>query len=499
MQIYRKIDSSNIALDTCKPGMPSGAGFVLIDEVPASNITYLDDNKGQGLKKGPAYCYRLVAVYPDPAGGESLVSNELCKALELQIPVLVNVDVEETSAASGKILVRWTRPFFIDTTVFKPPFTTEIYRFRTGVPPVLVRSTTDTTDTVFVDSGLDTRNVNHDYQLHFKFGAGKNLVDSTEKASAVRLDLNPGIRRITLQWLANTPWSNAGRFHYIFRKIDDVFVLIDSTLAPGPFVSWTDEGNYNNQPLSDTVEYCYKVETQGSYANPLIRSPLFNTSQEICASPTDTLKPCAPPDLVIQDPIGFSCDDCALQGTQTEFTRILTWKSVRRDTCGLDVNRYRVYYTPYEEDASQLIATTTDTFFVHSSLSSLAGCYEVNAVDRSGNESDVLNRTCVDNCIEFRLPNTILPEGTSPNQVFRPSCFSRAFIRQIRFTVFNRWGKKVFEDDVPPEINWDGQAEGNTQKVVPGIYFYIAEVKAIRLRRQDEQMKFTGWILIHRP
>jgi hypothetical protein len=108
-----------------------------------------------------------------------LVSNELCKALELQIPVLVNVDVEETSAASGKILVRWTRPFFIDTTVFKPPFTTEIYRFRTGVPPVLVRSTTDTTDTVFVDSGLDTRNVNHDYQLHFKFGAGKNLVDST--------------------------------------------------------------------------------------------------------------------------------------------------------------------------------------------------------------------------------------------------------------------------------------------------------------------------------
>jgi hypothetical protein len=92
-----------------------------------------------------------------------------------------------------------------------------------------------------------------------------------------------------------------------------------------------------------------------------------------------------------------------------------------------------------------------------------------------------------------------LPEGTSPNQVFRPSCFSRAFIRQIRFTVFNRWGKKVFEDDVPPEINWDGQAEGNTQKVVPGIYFYIAEVKAIRLRRQDEQMKFTGWILIHRP
>jgi gliding motility-associated-like protein len=160
------------------------------------------------------------------------------------------------------------------------------------------------------------------------------------------------------------------------------------------------------------------------------------------------------------------------------------------------VYRYKVYYSPYEEDPLQLLAITPDTFFVHSSLASLAGCYTITAVDRSGNESDVISKTCIDNCVEFRLPNLITPNNDSLNDQFTPSCFSRAFIQNVHFSVFNRWGKKIFEDDVPPEINWSGLSEGNSVTVVPGVYYYIAEVKAWRLRRKDENMKFTGWVQI---
>lgn len=499
--IYRKIDSSQIALDTCRPGMPSNAGFVKIAEVSGSDTTYLDDNNGQGLRKGPSYCYRIVARFPDPKGGESLVSDEMCRPLDLNIPVLVNVDVQKTATTDGEILVRWTTPFFIDTAAFRPPYTIQLWRSEPNIPAILVRTTSDTTDTTYVDTGLNTREKQYSYQLFFRFGNERNLVDSTEKATFVRLEPSPGVRRITLDWTATTPWSNQGRTHYIYRKtnLEANFALIDSILTETASWRYVDTGRYQNTRLSDTTEYCYYVVTQGSYANPSIAAPLWNRSQISCATPTDTVRPCQPPDLIVQDPIDFPCNDCEKQATQTEFSRLIKWRSVARDTCGSDVSRYRVYFSPYEEDALQLLVTTTDTFFLHSSLSSLAGCYSVAAVDRSGNESSLINKTCVDNCVVFDLPNTVLSEGSDINQVFRPSCFSRAFIRNIHFTLYNRWGKLVYEDDVPPEINWSGQAEGNKTEVNSGVYYYLLDVNAIRLRRKDEAMKFKGWIYYHKP
>jgi len=498
MWIYRKIDSTDLQLDTCHPGMPNNNGFVKIGEVPASDTSYLDNNGGIGLKKGPNYCYRIVAVFPDPAGGESLVSNEVCRPLKLDIPVITNVDVIETNTTTGSVLIRWTKPFLIDSAAFPPPYTVQLFRFTGSETPVMVRTTTDVTDTVFVDQNLDTRNKQYHYQLNFRFGSLSGLIDSTPTAQSVRLDLNPGIKRITLQWKANTPWSNDSRFHRIYRQDAGGFVLIDSVSGIGPVYKYVDVGSYENRPLSDTVEYCYFVETVGSYSNPAIRTPLINRSQQICASPTDTIKPCPPPDVVIQDPLNFRCDDCEAQSKVTEFSRTISWKSIARDTCGADVSRYKIYYSPYEEDLLQVLAVTTDTFFVHSSLASLAGCYTVTALDRSGNESNVISKTCIDNCVEFRLPNLITPNDDSMNDRFTPSCYSRAFIQNIHFSVFNRWGKKIFEDDVPPEINWDGLSEGNSVVVVPGVYFYIAEVRAWRLHRKDEKMKFTGWVQIVR-
>ena len=495
IQIYRKIDSTQIRLDTCTPGMPAGLGFVKIAEAAISDTTFLDNNGGKGLKKGPAYCYRLVAIFPEPAGGESLVSNEICQALRLDIPVITNVTVTETHQNSGAIQVIWTTPFFIDTNLYKPPFTYQLLRYEGVNPAILVKSTTDTTDTTFVDTGLNTEFKTYRYQLRFLYGDLQNLVDSTPQASAVRLELKPGIKQITLQWTASVPWSNEGFYHFIYRQVNGVFVKIDSIKSEGGSYQYTDKGTFGDVPLSDTVTYCYYVKVLGSYSNPLIKEPLINLSQINCSSPTDTLRPCAPPEVVIQDPVNFNCDSCESLRTQTEFSRTIRWKGVAQDTCGDDVVSYRVYYSEYEDDPLQVVGLVPDTFFVHTPLTNLAGCYAVTALDRSGNESFLINRTCVDNCIRFELPNLISPNNDNLNDIFTPICISKAFVRNMKVTIYNRWGKKVFEDETPPEINWSGGfSEKTSQDVVSGIYFYIIQVQFKRLNRADENARYKGWI-----
>lgn len=494
IQIYRKIDSTDIRLDTCNPGMPPGLGFVKIAEVAIGDTAFLDNNAGNGLKKGPMYCYRMVVSFPDPAGGESLVSNEICQALRLDIPVITNVSVTNTSANEGSILVKWTTPFFIDTNLHKPPFTYQLLRYEGNNPPILVKSTTDTTDTTFVDNQLNTELKTYRYQLRFLFGSLANLVDSTPQAAAVRLELKPGIKKITLQWAALVPWSNDGLQHYIYRKSVDSYVLIDSVSGTGGSYEYTDLGTFGGVPLSDTVIYCYYVEAHGSYSNPLIATPLINFSQINCSSPTDTLRPCSPPAVVVQNPVDFDCNNCENLRNQTEFSRTINWKGVAEDTCGRDVVRYKVYYSEYEEDSMRTLAVVADTFYVHAPLTNLAGCYAVTTLDRSGNESFLINRTCVDNCIRFDLPNLMTSNGDKRNDLFSPICISKAFIKNLKLTIYNRWGKKVFEDDVSSEINWGGFSERTSQTVVSGIYFFLIEAEFKRLRRTDEKMRYRGWI-----
>ena len=499
--IYRKIDSTVIALDTCQPGMPNGNGFVKIAEVNASDTTFLDDNAGKGLKRGPSYCYRIVAIFPDPAGGESLVSNEVCQALPLDIPVIVNVDITKTGFTDGSIFVRWTQPFNVDTNIFKPPYTIQIFRTSGNEPGVLVKSTNDLKDTTLLDSNLNTRNTVYHYQLKFIYGNLQNLSDSTEKSSSVRLELVPGIKSIKLQWTAKTAWTNDGLSHTIYRKINTDFVLIDSVIGFGGNYEYLDDGRFNNAPLEDTIEYCYYVKTKGTYSNPNIASPLINTSQFLCGQPNDTIKPC-PPTTFRMDTVNCeqcktapNCKNCSFLN-QSEFTRKLTWHPVFLEECGRDIVSFKIYFAEHSDDPLALIATVSDTFYNHTSLTSLAGCYSITSIDRSGNESIVANKMCVDNCIVFDLPNTITPNGDQFNDFFTPSCVSKALIEKVHLSVYNRWGQRVFEDDVAPEINWNGITENNKTSVVPGIYFYVAEIQAKRLRREDETMRYKGWIFI---
>lgn len=489
--IYRKIDSTNILPDTCLPGMPPGNGFVKISEVPASDTSFIDDNQGSGLLRGPSYCYRIVVVFPDPAGGESLFSNELCQDLPLDIPVLLNVDVEKTDNSKGKINVRWSRSFML----ILPIFRTSIYRLSSAANNrQMVFTSLNPADTSFTDSLLNTESETFRYVLHHQVESNPPAQpDSTPEASSVRLELIPGSKKITLKWKASTPWSLSGYTHYIYRKTDADFRLIDSVNQQTSEFEYTDIGSFNNEELQDSISYCYFVSTSGSYGNPLLPSPLINRSQQACANPSDTIKPCPPPEILLD---AGPCEDCEILKTKTEFSRKLSWSLAGLGDCARDAFQFKIYFSSRENEPLQAIGSTRDTFFVHSSLTSLAGCYLVNSIDKAGNESNSLNKKCVDNCVKYDLPNLITPDQWDANNFFTPLCFSRAFIERVHFSVFNRWGKMVFEDDVLPEINWDGISEGRKEKLLPGIYYYLVELKTKRLRKEDESQLIKGWVQI---
>ena len=490
--IYRKTDSSAIRPDTCFPGMPAGNGFVKIAEIAASDTAFTDNNGGKGLLKGPSYCYRIVARFPEPAGGESLFSNELCQQLNLDIPVLLNVDVEKTDEVNGKIGIRWSKNFQLITPIFR----TSIYRLGPGNNKQLIFSSLNPGDTSVRDSLLNTSRDTYRYQLqHQVESIPPSQPDSAATASSVRLELIPGTKKITLKWQAETPWGLGGYPHRIYKKnTGGLFELIDSIQQPGPVFEYVDDGSYNGQPLSDSAVYCYFVETSGSYGNPLLPSPLLNRSQEACANPSDTIRPCPPPSVLLDS---LPCKDCEELKSKTEYERVLNWSMAGLGDCAKDAYRFKVYYSAREDGPLQLIGSTADTFFVHSSLNSLAGCYQVTSIDRSGNESTGnANKICSDNCIRYDLPNLFTPDGNGLNDKFTPFCFSRAFIENVRFTVYNRWGKIVYEDNALPEINWEGISEGKKEKLVPGIYFYLLEIKTKRLKPEDENQLFRGWVQI---
>ncbi|MEL6275038.1 MAG: PKD domain-containing protein, partial [Bacteroidota bacterium] len=60
--------------------------------------------------------------------------------------------------------------------------------------------------------------------------------------------------------------------------------------------------------------------------------------------------------------------------------------------------------------------------------------------------------------ITFHAPNAFTPNGDGLNDIFIPKSFLFGY-RAYRFTVWNRWGQKIFETEDPNE-GWDGTFKG---------------------------------------
>ncbi len=82
----------------------------------------------------------------------------------------------------------------------------------------------------------------------------------------------------------------------------------------------------------------------------------------------------------------------------------------------------------------------------------------------------------VDACTSIWIPNVFTPNGDEYNQTFYAKAENPAGITQFKLTIFNRWGRIVYEMD---DINdkWDGRLNGNDCSA--GAYFWVCDYQAL--------------------
>lgn len=548
MQVWRRVDDTNYTPDECVTGIPESLGFSLIAQVPIKNgegpsatpvTTFTDTNNGKGLEAAAKYCYRLVAVFPSPRGGESYVSNEVCiDPIDVDEPVITNVTVDKTGDTDGEITVRWTPPFEIDLGQFPGP---KEYVLQRADGTGFINVSPQISDTVFTDAGLDTRDVQYFYRVVLYSGTASmpaplQPVDTSSLASSVWLDLSAKKRQIDLSWSAVVSWSNQLQsypMHRVYRGGENAtevdLVLIDSANVIQDGLTYLDTGKLApGDTLNGANFYCYRVMTRGGYGNDDIKEPLINYSQINCAKPTDDNPPCVPviapfdPDFCKQNDARedfFDLYTCS----STTFKNIVRWFSPT-EACAEDIRYYNVYAATVENGTYELIATNVrDTFYVHDGLATLAYCYRVTAVDRSNNESDPSEIACNNNCPNYELPNVFSPNGDKCNDLFSafgitpPSgeiaeCkiptdpqyeFKCArFVQRVDFTVYNRWGKKLYHyigfDNEPTSqntiyLNWNGH-DDKGRELSTGVYYYVAEVTFDVVDPNKKNKIVKGWV-----
>lgn len=535
MQVWRRVGEFDID-PNCNPGIPETAGYELIHTQVISDLTYVDDNNGFGLSAGSKYCYRLVALFPSPEGGLSIASEEACDSLIIDAPVITKVDITSTSETDGDIAVEWTSP--LDRDVAFAPYTYEVLRKQgIGTDGEFTSVRAALPDTTFNDTGLNTEDLAYSYKIVL-YDNTDQPIDSSLQASSVRLNPNSKIGAIELNWTANVPWSNTNQSfpnHLVYRdnvsnSSPESLVLIDSIDVTMNGFTYLDDGRFNGIALDDEIEYCYFITTRGSYDNEKLPEPLINSSQIICAQPADSIPPCTPLSIVFSSSDNFDCEaqfNC--NNEDQELSNILSWASDNAPECDDDISFFRVYVSESADTATfRVLGTTTGNEFEHITNdldvnhnrlnlrnNSLAFCYYITAVDRSGNESQISEIICNDNCPQYVLPNVFTPNGDMLNDTFRPLELDGQcprFVESVIFKVFNRSGVELFSYDSKTRgdggegsvsatggifINWDGRSD-NGKELSTGVYYYSAEVKFTTLNPEDQVQVIKGWVQILR-
>ncbi|NVO03732.1 MAG: gliding motility-associated C-terminal domain-containing protein, partial [Bacteroidetes bacterium] len=463
-KIYRKSSYYGFFPDHCETGVPAYTGYsylATINDILDTNFT--DNNNGQGLIHGIDYCYMVYAIYPD--GAESYASLEACAHLTKDVPIITNVSIENTSNNTGKVYTAWSKPSVLDTNVVLGPFKYKIYRANNhyGTGNILIDSTMSINDTTYVDSLISPLNTvdfpySYKVELYNETPGDSFLIGTTHIASSVYLSLIPSDNTLQLTWKENVPWTNSS---YVIFKKNPITLNFDSltTVFQSPYL---DTG------LTNGVEYCYYVKSKGSYSIGGIINPIINLSQRVCGVPIDKTPPCPPKLRVLPD-----CD---------KVQNLVIWTNPNH-TCASDVVKYNLYYSSTNNsnlDLLQSFNNASDTFYLHTGLTSIAGCYAVTAIDSFNNESAMSEIICVDidSCHLYELPNIITPNGDGYNDFFHP--FPYSFVEKIDIKIYNRWGQIVFKSE-DPDINWDGKSQQTNSECSDGVYFYICDVYELRL------------------
>lgn len=481
--VWRREQSYELAIDSCETGtlFPNYTRLIFSTRENIGNSYVFTD---KNLQPNTTYCYRVLAEFAlkTSTGNpfrkvESLPSEEVCLMLRRDIPLFVKTSVETTGINLGSVQLRWTKPLIrdFDTLTFTPPYVTELYHRPAGSANFMAVAGSQKTangfqswvDTSYLHTGLNTQSTGHDYDLKF-FYKGTTPYGDVPDAGTIFLQIEAGDNKNKLSWAASTPWSN--RQYRIMREISQgVWEEIGSTRTN----QYTDEGIVNGQ------NYCYRVESIGSYAIDQIEDPILNFSQRVCSIPIDNEAPCV---QVLN--ITTICESDNFD--PKDLRNVLRWDSP--NTCNDDEapDLYNVYFKPISTDTFELIAEVsgaTNTFYHLPDSNDISGCYRVSALDKAKNESALSTEVCVENCPVYELPNTFTPNNDGKNERFVP--LKNYFIHGIEFKIFNEWGNLIYTTN-DPKINWNGKDMAG-KDVGDGSYYYHC---TLQVKTSDGISKF---------
>jgi gliding motility-associated-like protein len=509
MQIWRRINSDPYEPDSCETGIRPG--YELIGTTDMATFSFKDLNGGEGLAPGNTYCYRLVAAYPQPRAGESIVSEEICITIDVDVPIITNVSVEATDPVNGEIFVKWTPPYDIDKVQFPGPYSYELIRNNGFTGSQGRISLGVTTDTLFTDKALNTENLVYNYRVVL---LDNNLkIDTSSSASSVRLEPTIINEAIELNWSFTVPWNNSitQYKHDVYRNRTDAasadadtFVKIAEVDVTQAGFKYLDDGSSNGIPLQKEIEYCYYVVTKGAYNVAGLVYPLENKSQIVCAKPDDNRLPC-PPVITFEGPV---CEEylSEVACNVNTYYHDLSWQPDFSGDCDDELSGYKLYFTPDGEEGQFELVAELSALELETRINNLPnyrGCYYITAIDRSGNESEPSNVVCVDNCPKYILPNAFTPNGDGLNETFmafdNPFSECPRFVLGVEIFIVNRWGAEVYsynslessENDV--FIRWDGR-DKNGNELPAGTYYYSGRVQFDVLDPAKKEQSLKGTI-----
>ena len=469
--VWRKEISTTIVPDSCTPGL-DGTGYEKIVFITTENDGNNYVHRDIDVEAQKVYCYRVLAEFANTTATgnpfnrvESLPSNEACEIVDRDIPFLTEANVISTDVASGIIRVSWVKPDPVDLdTIRNPgPYTYQVQRWTgssfTDISGARFTSTTfaGTVDTTYLDTGLNTVDNDHTYRI--SFSSGTTLIGYSPEASSVFLEVMVGDRRNELSWNFNTPWNNTS--FIVLRKLPGGLTF-DS-------IATTQSNDYVDQDLNNGEEYCYIIQSIGSYGISELPEPLINNSQSVCGIPMDFDPPCIP---IIT--VSNLCDDLKDNPEILDLGNTIIWDE---DDCGTGeaAVEFNIYFQSRNGEDFSLIHTSSGNTlneFFHELSGSIAGCYAITSLDSIGNESAFSDVICIENCPGYELPNTFTPNGDGSNDRFKPRI--NRFVDRIEITIFNQWGNQVFTT-TDPEINWDGTNFSGSD-LETGVYYYRCTV-----------------------
>lgn len=470
--VFRSAQAVPYPVLYCETGFPQELqnSYQMVASVDAAQTNLFDVNNGIGLSPGFTYCYRLLSHYAD--GVPSYISEETCVQLKPSVHVLTNVSVQKTDDVQGEIFVAWSLPREFDSITFPKPYEYRVYRSYgfTGNNFVEIARIPGLQDTTFVDSEIATRDSAFSYkvELYSKASGTAVLVGTPPICSSPFLTLVPQNKKISLSVHAQVGWQNDTMFVYRKQLDSDDFELRGYSTTQ----TFVDTGLVNLQ------EYCYYVTTSGYFDYDYLPKRVYNNSQIACVTPADTVPPKAPSFIVLQD-----CNS---------FSRKITWTIDTTD----EIQTVYIYFKNCKNQTVERIAmlSSMQQQFTHSfpdTISNMAGCYYLTAIDSAGNVSDIWSDTCLYNCPVYVLPNIFTPNADGQNDVYHP--VHNRFVESVDMKIYDSWGNLVFETK-NPKILWKGFHSKTNKPLDDGVFYYVCDVYEYWSDCEVHPRTLTGFI-----